>query len=381
MLQNYITSALTKTLLVLAGTLFLSSIIFASERNYPFPRKHPVNVGEENYHQEYLSLQGLEGLFIDFESVESGLLKIGFDVPETFQDEVKKIVSDAGLEILDKETVRWSPGQPMLNIWPTFEAYGLDEGKGSSASPAGGVAAVGSAESADLLVTSDLSSSSGSSSDSDQHGECEIPASCKTSLWAGFSQSASLLRQPLREYRLSSWGMGDKSTSCEDRGEWAIESVKKIIGKFVEDYKKAQQEQMPAIVSRAAELPRNCAQSWMMIDGVFDLNESTLKPKADSILQQYVEFTADCNGFGYVVEAHDDSHADNQYNQILRTARAETVKEAMNSLGIHFKRVKIRKKNEAVPFMSGTLDAALLKGSVIIYPQPPLEFSNLDLDF
>ena len=118
-----------------------------------------------------------------------------------------------------------------------------------------------------------------------------------------------------------------------------------------------------------------------MIDGVFDLNEATITPRAQAVLDRYVQFSADCNGFGYVVEAHDDSHADNQYNQILRTARAEGVKEVINSLGIHSKRIKIRQKNEAVPFMSGTLDSALLKGSVIIYPQSPVEFSNLDLDF
>lgn len=358
-----------------------ASAVMASERNYPFPRKQPVNVGAENYHQEYLSLQGLEGLFIDFESLESGLLKIGFEMPETFKKELQKTITDAGLEILDEDTVRWSPGQPMLNIWPTFESHGLDNDQNESTANVNAISAVGSAESADVLVTSDLASSDAGSTSSNSNGECRFPATCKTSLWAGFSQSASLLRQPLREYRLSSWGMGDKSEACENRGEWTMNAVQKIVGKFVEDYKKAQQEQMPAIVSRAAELPRNCAQSWMVIDDVFDLNESTLKAKAKNILEQYVLFTADCNGFGYVVEAHDDSHADNQYNQILRTARAETVKETMNSLGIHFKRVKIRKKNEAVPFMSGTLDAALLKGSVIIYPQPPLEFSNLDLDF
>jgi len=53
----------------------------------------------------------------------------------------------------------------------------------------------------------------------------------------------------------------------------------------------------------------------------------------------------------------------------------------MNASGIHFRRIKLRSKNEQVPFMSGTLDAALLKGSIIIYPQSPVEFANLELEF
>lgn len=362
-----------------AAAILLSPLVAAaSERNYPFPRKQPVYIGDENFHPEYLSLQGLEGIYIDFQIVESSLLQLGYELPESYKEDLLKLVSDAGLEILDKETVRWSPGQPMLNIWPTVEGAGIAAGNSAADSPS--VTPMASAGASDLLAdTTGEADSSGHSSN--QGGECRIPPTCNSSLWVGFSQSASLLRQPLREYRLSTWGAGEKLASCENRVEWMTDTIAAKIEKFVDDYKKAQQEQMPTIVSRADDLPRNCSQSWMMIDGVFDLNEATITPRAQSVLDRYVQFSADCNGFGYVVEAHDDSHADNQYNQILRTARSEGVKEVINSLGIHSKRIKIRQKNEAVPFMSGTLDSALLKGSVIVYPQSPVEFTNLDLEF
>lgn len=362
-----------------AFALLLAPIVAAaSERNYPFPRKQPVFIGEENYHPEYLSLQGLEGVFIDFKIVESSLLQLGHELSEEYKEDILKLVSDAGLEILDKETVRWSPGQPMLNIWPTIEGTGTTAG--NSAGNNQGVTPIGSAEASALLADTNQDSELSDHAEGEA-GECAAPQMCNTSLWIGFSQSTSLLRQPLREYRLSTWGVGDKLASCENRAEWIMDTITSKIEMFVDDFRKAQQEQMPTIVSRADDLPRSCSQSWMMIDGVFDLNEATITPKAQAVLERYVQFSADCNGFGYVVEAHDDSHADNQYNQILRTARAEGVKEIINSLGIHSKRIKIRQKNEAVPFMSGTLDSALLKGSVIIYPQSPVEFTNLDLDF
>lgn len=380
-LVRYISAAL-------ALLLLLPAVTGANERSYPFPRKQPVNVGSENFHPEYLSLQGLEGLYIDFDAATSGLLKIGHELDEDFKEKVQQILSDTGLELLNKDTVRWSPGQPVLNIWPTFESYGLPapgENTGENAGETANITAVASPEATDILVDAAVSNNATGSSDAVaggcSAGKCPVLPSCNSSLWMGFSQSASLLRQPLREYRLSTWGAGEKSTACENRAEWAKSSILKNIESFVDDYKQAQQEQMPALVSRATDLPRNCAQSWMMIDRVFELNESSITPKAVAVLEKYIEFTADCNGFGYVVEAHDDSHADNQYNQILRTARSEAVKEIINSLGIHFKRVKIRKKNEPVPFMSGTLDSALLKGSVIIYPQSPIEFTSLDLDF
>lgn len=359
------------------------SAVTASERNYPYPRKNPITVGNENFHPEYMSLQGLEGIYLNLDNVESALLKSNAEFTDEYREELETIVSDAGLLLLDQDAVRWSPGQPIVNIWPT-----LNE---DSASVVGGVCSY------DHFDVDDLTTQT-----VDEDGKVvdvplpkltaedlarvtafcgNLPPRCSTSLWVGFSQSASVLRQPLREYRLSTWGSGEDHNSCSGRTEWLQVNIKKKLEEFISDYKKAQQEQMPHFVSKANDLPRNCAQSWMMVDGVFDTNETLITNRAKNILERFVELTADCNGFGYVVEAHDDNHADSQYNQILRTARAETIKELMNSNGIHFKRIKIRAQNEEVPFMSGTLERALLTGSIIIYPQSPIEFANLELDF
>ena len=367
-------------ILLLVSITGFANPVTASERNYPFPRKNPVALGSENYQPDKMSLQGLEGIFVELKTMESELLKAGSELPDSFVENIQKLITESGLQWLDKETVRWSPGQPILNIWPTLTTE--DPGQGSVASSNNesedqNLAGVGNPD-APAVLASALPSDAG---DICEHCVAPAPPRCSTSIWMGFSQSASLLRQPLREYRLSTWGSGESNDSCENRAEWILETVESKIEKFVEDFKEVQKEQMPVIVSRAADLPRNCAQSWMMVDGVFDVNETLITSNAKTILERFVEFTADCNGFGYVVEAHDDNHADPQYNQILRTARSETVKELMNANGIHFRRIKLRSKNEQVPFMSGTLDAALLKGSIIIYPQSPVEFANLELEF
>jgi len=363
-------------ILLLVSVSGLANPVTANERNYPFPRKNPVAIGSENYQPDHMSLQGLEGIYVDLEILESELLKTGSELPESYVENVQKLITESGLQWLDKETVRWSPGRPVLNIWPTMSAENQDQGTAESAeTETRNLTGVGNPD-APAVLASALPAES-----DDNCGHCEAPPRCSSSIWMGFSQSASLLRQPLREYRLSTWGSGEATESCENRAEWVLDTVETKIEKFIEDFKRAQKEQMPVIVSRVDDLPRNCAQSWMIVDNVFDVNETLITPNAKTILERFVEFTADCNGFGYVVEAHDDNHADPQYNQILRTARSETVKELMNASGIHFRRIKLRSKNEQVPFMSGTLDAALLTGSIIIYPQSPVEFANLELEF
>ncbi len=357
----------------------------ASERDYPFPRTRPISVGNENFQPEYRSLQGLEGVHLNLKNVESSLLQSKSEMTDEYRESLEKIITEAGLLLIPKDDVRWSPGQPILEIWPTL---GED-----SASVQNGICSYDHTVQLKAAKSKILESDNRLDSDvvkpvftPEELAKIEqvcatLPPRCNTTLWVSFSQSASLLRQPLREYRLSTWGSGASHTACENKVEWLSETVAEKLQDFVDDYRKAQQEQMPVIVSRADQLPRNCAQSWMMVEGVFEVNETLITPKAEQILKRFVESTADCNGFGYVVEAHDDNHADNQYNQILRTARSETVKELMNADGIHFKRIKLRAKNEEVAFMSGTLEPALLTGSVIIYPQSPVEFSNLELDF
>jgi len=371
------------TILALLATHI--AIVNASERDYPFPRTRPIGVGNENFQPEYRSLQGLEGVHLNLKNVESSLLQSKSELTDEYRESLEKIITEAGLLLIPKDDVRWSPGQPIIEIWPT-----LDE---DSASVQNGICSYDHTVQLKAAESKTLEDDDGLNYDDvkpvftrEELAKIEqvcatLPPRCSTSLWVSFSQSSSLLRQPLREYRLSTWGSGASYNTCENKVEWLSETVAEKLQDFVDDYRKAQQEQMPVIVSRADELPRNCAQSWMMVEGVFEVNETLITPKAEQILKRFVESTADCNGFGYVVEAHDDNHADNQYNQILRTARSETVKELMNADGIHFKRVKLRAKNEDVAFMSGTLEPALLTGSVIIYPQSPVEFSNLELDF
>ena len=106
--------------------------VTASERNYPYPRKNPVALGSENYQPDKMSLQGLEGIFVELEIMESELLKAGSELPDSFVENIQKLITESGLQWLDKETVRWSPGQPILNIWPTLTTEGQGSGESSN---------------------------------------------------------------------------------------------------------------------------------------------------------------------------------------------------------------------------------------------------------
>jgi len=92
----------------------------ASERDYPFPRTRPISVGNENFQPEYRSLQGLEGVHLNLKNVESSLLQSKSEMTDEYRESLEKIITEAGLLLIPKDDVRWSPGQPILEIWPTL---------------------------------------------------------------------------------------------------------------------------------------------------------------------------------------------------------------------------------------------------------------------
>ena len=97
------------------------AIVNASERDYPFPRTRPIGVGNENFQPEYRSLQGLEGVHLNLKNVESSLLQSKSELTDEYRESLEKIITEAGLLLIPKDDVRWSPGQPIIEIWPTLD--------------------------------------------------------------------------------------------------------------------------------------------------------------------------------------------------------------------------------------------------------------------
>jgi len=174
--------------------VFLADIASAEtdsdQRFYPTPASTRVQVGTEELRDNYSALAGLEGLYVDMSVVTTAGTANGIQVYADLENRIREKIQAAGLRMLTEEESEATPGMPMLNLWSTFDGAHNDN----------------------LEVRMD------------EH-QCHIHPVCATSLWAGYSESASILRRPGIYHRLSTWGSGDQTSSCADRGAWMSETV------------------------------------------------------------------------------------------------------------------------------------------------------------
>lgn len=336
---------------VIACTVLTGAAISSEARFYPQPSPLPLEVGSEEFREGYLTLRGLEGLHVDLSVVMAAGKGKGIVVPDTLEQQVRTKIESAGLFYLTKEEMQVTPGQPMMNLWPAYKGGELEDKK------------------IDAVEQEDLQA-------------CAIPESCKNSLWAGFGQSAALLRQPENHYRLSTWGDGDDSHQCEERGEWMAEAVLRKIDFFIADYKKAQQDLAPVVVAKTSDVPEHCSQSWVTHLNVFATNESTINDHIKPIFDRMTKVAERCNTYNYIIETHADQRADSSYNKILTEARARSIKDYLLSKGMPYDRLKMRPLGESAPITLGSTEEDHAKNRrVIIKPVDHVEFQNAELDY
>ncbi len=338
-----------RTYCLLACTL-VSGVATSSEaRYYPPPSTLPFEIGTEQFHEDYLSLRGLEGLHIDLSAVLTTGQDEGIIIPETLEQQVRDKIESAGLFHLSKEEMQVTPGQPMMNLWPNYTG---------------------------AKTTKD------NQSDPEDANACAIPDNCTNSLWVGFSQAASLLRQPENLYRLNTWGDGDDSQQCIDRGEWMAEAVLRKVDFFIAAYLKAQQDLAPVVVAKTSDIPELCSQSWLTHLNVFATNESTINEHVKPIFDRMITVAERCNNYNYIIETHADQRAGPSYNKILTDARARSIKDYLLSKGMAYERLKMRPLGESAPITQGSTTADHAKNSrLIIRPAKLLEFQNTELDY
>lgn len=346
-------TSVTRTLCGVVS-IAISGTVFGSEtRSYPEPNPRPLEIGAEEFREGYLTLRGLEGLHVDLSAIMAAGKDKGIVIPETFEQQVQDKIEAAGLFFLTKEEMRVTPGQPMMNLWPAYEGGG--NGVEDS-----------------ILEDADV----------DNAHACAIPVTCKNSIWADFGQSASLLRQPENQYRLSTWGDGDESHQCDNRGEWMVEAVLRKIDFFIADYKKAQQEMTPVVVAKTSDVPEHCSQSWVTHLNVFATNESAINEHVKPIFDRLNQVAERCNTFNYIIETHADQRADSAYNAILTEARARSIKDYLLSKGMPYHRIKMRPLGESAPISQGSSEADhAINRRVIIKPVDLEAFENAELDF
>jgi outer membrane protein OmpA-like peptidoglycan-associated protein len=336
--------------LCLVASLSVTTAIKADKRHYPLPSTEPFEIGAEEYRDKYLTLRRLEGVYVNFDTIRSAGEELGISVPKTLYQQVQNKLEAAGLVYLSEAEMALTPGQPLMNLWPLYEGEAPAE-------------------------------ETEQSQEGEAYGSCGIPVACSASLWASFEQSATLLRQPENQYKLATWGDGDDTNQCEDRGQWMADAVLTQIDNFIADFKKAQLDPAPIIVSKTADVPQQCSQSWVTHLNVFATNETKINQNIKPILDKLQDVAARCNTFSYIIETHADQRAAADYNRLLTEGRARSIKDYLISQGMDYHRIHMRPLGESAPIATGTTAEDHAKNRrVVIIPIKPEDIANAQLE-
>ncbi len=329
--------------LALVAILFSGSVL-AEKRYYPPASPDRLEVGSEEFTDNYASLAGLEGVRVDTTYVIGSAEKYELtDMKSDLVEQIRQRLTDAGLRMLSEEELESTPGQPSLTFFPAYQGNDIDALKAKLA----GEDAV--AEHAKI----------------DESHDC-----CRSSIWASFQQSSSILRDPNRQYRFATWGSGDDTDSCNDRGLWTYNAVLETIDRFIEDYKKAESELRPMLVSNAAEVPESCSQAWLMNLSVFDTNKTAISEAVKPILDQLADTAARCDRYNYLIETHADKRADEAYNKLLSEARALAIKDYLLQKDVPYGRLRTIAYGESKPLSNGNSEKDhAVNRRVVIIPQ------------
>jgi len=105
----------------LVASLVVTTIANADVRHYPVPSNEPFEVGTEAFRDRYLTLRDLEGVYIDFNTIRSAGKDLGITIPNTLYEQAQQKIEAADLLFLSEEEMQLTPGQPLMNLWPTYE--------------------------------------------------------------------------------------------------------------------------------------------------------------------------------------------------------------------------------------------------------------------
>lgn len=321
-----------------------SHAALAESRYYPISNPNPLKVGTEEFSENYASLAGLEGVHVVATYVFGSAKKYKLDdMKADLMSQIRARFDEAGLRMLTEHEVKTTPGQPTLSFFPAYSGADID--------------AINAKTNPTAKVDTD--------SKSDAKHDC-----CRSSIWASFQQSASILRDPNTQYNFSTWGSGENTDSCENRGAWTYDAILKTIDNFLDDYQKAQNERKPMLVSNATDVPKNCAQAWLMNLSVFETNQTVISAAVKPILDELADTAIRCDKYSYLIETHADTRADEAYNKVLSEARAHAIKKYLLSKNISYNRLKTISYGESKPLTKGTSEKDhAANRRVVIIPQ------------
>lgn len=324
--MSFIKSLVTILLLLLVFQVSAQSVKPSSVRYYP-EYNSPLPVGSEEFLKNYDSLAGIEGVYVLLEYVYGSSEKNSIAIDSDLEDQIRDKLAAVGLKLLTEEQMKETPGMPEIAIYPSYTGGSIGRSIGPGAE-----------------IGTDSSS-------------CGLEACCRNSVWMSFSQSARILRRPDSQFKLGTWGSGDDSNLCHNRGEWMYGAVLSVFDQFIADFKKAETEKKPIKVASESELPSNCAQSWGLHMQLFDTNSTTPNQVFLPILRELAVQSVRCSNYSYLIETHADARANEDYNKLLTEARASSIKEFLMSRGVAYHRLKSKAHGEENLLSTGTTEA------------------------
>jgi outer membrane protein OmpA-like peptidoglycan-associated protein len=321
-----------------------------------------AKAGKDQFQENLLSLRGLKGVYVVLDFVVTSSKSNHVDIPADLQKQIQHKLETAGLKLLSEEDMLKTAGQPRLDIFPSYSLH-LAKAAGVIIPP-----------------TQSVPLASG----------C-----CYSNIWGSFSQSAQLSRDLGGQYRLSTWGSGSNTYSCDDLGKWMSEAVLKVIDSFVADVNKAKTmtpvgqpvaTTKPANKSKESDTPSKSATTAKPVNNskesdtsaksateaepkqveisksenttvkeaknlvnkdplkcdmpvviyaeLFKSGSNTLKNSQKLILNKVAEMMVSCKQYKYQIETHVGNQKSSYKNDLLSAGRALSVRDYLMTHGV-----------------------------------------------
>lgn len=320
------------------ASLCLFNNATAEGLHYPIPPINPITVGSENFRSRYLSLGNLKGIYVNFKAIHESTREFGIEIPEELNEAARLKIESSGLSYLKEEELTDTPGQPQMNLWPHVKEEFTHTGHDST---------------------------------HQDGGETLATRFCRTSLWAEFEQAATIMRQPENQFKLSTWGGGDETYDCTNRGRWIADSILRQIDNFIADYNRASIELKDIIRAEQKDHVPVCSESRITHMNVFGSGETEINGTMERILDELLQVATTCSTFTYIIETHADQRSNKDHNLKITEFRAKSISDYLISNGMEHHRIHMRPLGESAPITTGkSPDDHAKNRRVVIIPIP-----------
>lgn len=324
-------------------------------------------VSKEDYQSSSLALHDLTGVYINIDDVISSAKPKNVKLPKDLKEAVVKRLKTAGIQLLSKEALEKTAGQPEMSMFPSFPKH-LGPFK---------------------------------------PGEPRIeynPQCCTAGIWTSFTQGAATLRDPLLHHKLGTWGEGHNTTDCSDIGKWLGEVVLKTVDDFVvakqkadTDYKAWQDKQGKSAAKAEAKTADKaepspaapaakpveihepvdaqkleCDTAILLYAEIFPTTSATISRAKSGILGKVADNMKACPQYRYRVETHSDQRGSDEANDVLSARRAVAIRNYLVEHGVNEEQFDLRFYGERKPLVEGnTAEAWAANRRVMVTPLKP----------